>query len=118
MLRMARSSPYLHPFVCVGCRRAFKRSGQDRDEAPRPGCGGRAILVSRKFKPPRRGDARQWAKVAALLNLGFRFDTIYDAEGAVIRYPSTAQGIPAFVKRVEQVALTRAARDREPGHTC
>lgn len=104
MLRVARSSAYLHPFVCVGCRRAFKRSGEGREEAPCPGCGGRAILLSRKFKPPRRGDVRQWAKVTALLNLGFRFDTIYDAEGVVIRYPTTERGIPAFVKRVAQAA--------------
>ena len=108
MLRMARSSAYLHPFVCVGCRRSFKRNGTNRDEAPCPSCGGPAILLSRKFKPPQRSDVGQWAKVAALVNLGFRFDTIYDADGDVIRYPSTVRGIPAFVKRVAQVAEQRA----------
>ena len=46
-----------------------------------------------KFKPPRRGDIAQWAKIEALVKLGFRFDTLYDADGAIVRYPSTARGI-------------------------
>ena len=44
-------------------------------------CGNRAIRLSRKFKAPRRGDIAQWAKVEALVKLGFRFDTVYDAAG-------------------------------------
>ena len=108
MLRVAASPPYLHPFVCVACRRAFKRSGTTRNEAPCPACGSPAILVGRKFKPPRRSNVAQWAKVEALVNLGFRFDTIYDADGAIIPYPSSERGIPAFAKRVAQVAEIRA----------
>lgn len=105
---MAPSPSYLHPFVCVACRRAFKRSGTGRNEAPCPACGSTAILVNRKFKPPRRSDTAQWAKVEALVSLGFRFDTIYDADGAIIPYPSSERGIPAFAKRVAQIARVRA----------
>lgn len=106
MLRVATGPPYLHPFVCVVCRRSFRRSGKTRDEAPCPSCGGAAILLNRKFKPPRRNDVAQWAKVTALVKLGFRFDTIYDADGAIIPYPLTVRGIPAFVKRVSLVETT------------
>jgi DNA-directed RNA polymerase subunit RPC12/RpoP len=107
---MAASPPYLHPFVCLGCRRAFRRPGTDRNEAPCPGCGYRAI---RKFKRPRRSDDGQWAKVEALVKLGFRFDPDYDADGAIIRYPSNEREIPAFVKEVAQVSseqIDKAAR--------
>jgi hypothetical protein len=44
------------------------------------------------------------------VNLGFRFDTIYDADGAIIRYPLSVRGIPAFVERVAQVAEKRAEK--------
>ena len=80
----------------------------DRDEAACPECGNRAIRLSRKFKAPGRGDIAQWAKVEALVKLGFRFETHYDADGAIIRYPSNERGIPAFVSKVAQVAEERA----------
>ena len=43
----------------------------------------------REFKPPRQGDVKQWAKVEALVGLGFRFDTIREVGVAWCRYPST-----------------------------
>jgi hypothetical protein len=107
---MAHSPPYLHPFVCFICRRSFRRRGSDRDFASCPVCGKRAIRLNRKFRPPRRDDLRQWAKVETLVELGFRFDTLYDADGAVIRYPSSQRGIPSFVKKVAQVAEDRSAK--------
>jgi hypothetical protein len=101
---VAQSPPYLHPFVCFVCRRSFRRPGVDRDEAPCPVCGNRATRLNRKFKPPRHGDVKQWAKVEALVRLGFRFDTIHDGKGGTLRYPSTAKGIPAFVKSVAELS--------------
>lgn len=106
---MAQSPPYLHPFVCFVCRRSFRRPGVDRDEAACPVCGNRAIRLSRKFKAPRRGDIAQWAKVEALVKLGFRFDTVYDADGGTVSYPTSARGIPAFVKKVGRLAEERTA---------
>ena len=110
-MSVAQSPPYLYPFACFACRRSFKRPG-DRDEAPCPVCGNRAIRLNRKFKPPRQGDVKQWAKVEALVGLGFRFDTIRDGEGGTVRYPSTERGIPAFVKRVPGLIAQEADRRR------
>jgi hypothetical protein len=97
---VAHSPAYLHPFACFVCRRSFKRPAVDRDEAACPVCGNPAIALSRKFKPPRQGDIKQWAKVETLVRLGFRFDTIHDGAGGTVRYPATERGIPAFVQRV------------------
>ncbi len=99
-----QSPPYLHPFACFVCRRSFKRPGIERDTAACPVCGSGAVRLSHKFKPPRRNAVAQWSKVEALVKLGFRFDTIYDADGAAIRYPSSKRGIPAFVNKVARVA--------------
>ena len=107
-LGMAQSPQYLHPFACFVCRRSFKRPGIERDEAACPVCGCLAVRLSRKFKPPRRGDVAQWSKVEALVRLGFRFDTIYDADGAIIPYPSSERGIPAFLTKISQVPRARA----------
>jgi len=112
---MAQSPPHLHPFACFVCRRSFRRPGVERDGAACPVCGSGAVRLSRKFKPPRRDDVAQWSKVEALVKLGFRFDTIYDADGAVIRYPSTKRGIPAFVNKVARVpeeSAHKAARSK------
>lgn len=99
---MARSPSYLHPFVCssVGDRSSVRLSNGTRQHVR---CS-RAVRLSRKFKPARRGDIAQWAKVEALVKLGFRFETIYDADGAIIPYPSSERGIPAFVTKDSQVA--------------
>ena len=109
---MAHSPEYLHPFTCFMCRRSFKRSAADRDEAPCPVCGNPAIRLSRKFKPPRQGDVKQWAKVETLVSLGFRFDTIHDGAGGTVRYPATERGIPAFVERVAALTARETARHR------
>ena len=109
---MAHSPEYLHPFACFVCRRSFKRAAVDRDEAACPVCGNPAIRLSRKFKPPRQGDVKQWAKVEALVRLGFRFDTIYDGAGGTVRYPATERGIPAFVEKVTALSARETARHR------
>lgn len=75
-------------------------------------CGNRAIRLSRKFKAPPRSDIAQWAKVEALVKLGFRFDTVYDADGGTVRYPTNARGIPAFVKKVARLAEEQAAEPK------
>jgi hypothetical protein len=109
---MGQSPPYLHPFVCFVCRRSFRRPAVDRDEATCPVCGGRAIRLSRKFKPPPQSDVQQWAKVESLVRLGFRFDTTYDGEGAIVPYPRTERGIPAFVERIAAFTAPDTARRR------
>ena len=107
--------PQLYPFVCFVCRRSFKRRGVNREETACPVCGNPAIRLSRKFKPPRRGDIAQWTKVEALVKLGFRFDTIYDANGEIVRYPTNAREIPAFMtKIVHFAAQSPAAHNSRP----
>jgi hypothetical protein len=113
---VAQSPPYLHPFVCFVCRRSFKRSAVDRDEATCPVCRSKTVRLSRKFKPPPQSDVKQWAKVEALVELGFRFETIHDGHGGIVRYPSTERGIPAFVAEValleDAIESTRLSRTR------
>ena len=80
-------------FVCLPCRRSFKKRVRYPlpDEAPCPECGAGAIHVSTKFKPPPRLKDDQWKKVAALLNAGYRFESVNG------KYPKTLAELPEFL---------------------
>jgi DNA-directed RNA polymerase subunit RPC12/RpoP len=110
---MVESPASLFPFACFACRRSFKRQAADRDEAVCPACGSAAIKLSRKFKPPARADTEQWDKVETLVSLGFRFETIYDGEGRLLRYPATKRGIHAFVEKVSKLRAQLAPHAAE-----
>jgi hypothetical protein len=85
----------LFPFACFACRVAFKRP-LPTDESRRrkcPQCGGSAVLLSRKFKAPPKGNIAQWEKVRFLVEHGFLFQSV----GAP--YPRTLRAAREFVKR-------------------
>jgi len=84
------------PYACFACRRSFKRvvPASFFDQSPVltcPGCGGRAVGLSPKFKPPRRDDLEQWRKVRALVAGGCFF------WGG--RYPERLSEVPAFLQQ-------------------
>ena len=84
---------YLHPFACFACRRSFKRTSHTATVLPCPRCGGPAIGLTRKFKPPEHTDKKQWAKIEALVRHGFVFWSLSEP------FPSTLQEVDAFAAR-------------------
>ena len=89
---------YLGPFVCVDCRRSFKRPQQKGvTHRPCPLCNQPAVQVSQKFKPPRDADIQQWDKVRLLLEHGFRFHSIRDRDGCEIAYPANLREAKEWV---------------------
>ena len=91
-------------FVCVACRRSFKRPpGRGAMHRPCPLCGKPAIEVGQKFKPPRASDDEQWEKVRLLISHGFRFHSHYveSASGhwSVVPYPKTLREARVWVKK-------------------
>lgn len=98
-------SHYLHPYACFRCRKSFKRGQRTEAVLPCPDCGGPSIGLTRKFKPPKRSDERQWQKVEALVRHGFLFWSLGEP------YPETAQEVPAFASRhANFIAQERARR--------
>lgn len=99
-----RSAPYLRPYACFRCRRSFKRASTTAAVLACPRCAGPAIGLTRKFKPPRHDDLKQWAKAEALVRHGFLFWSVTEP------YPETLAEVPAFAARnADHVASTRAA---------
>jgi DNA-directed RNA polymerase subunit RPC12/RpoP len=96
---------YLIPYVCLECRKAFKRHNDiDALTMKCPECGGNAHRTSRKFKPPKRSDLEQWKKVRFLLEHGFRFFSVRDDTGAYTRYPATLAEAREFVQKFRDQA--------------
>ncbi|MFK8253141.1 hypothetical protein [Ancylobacter terrae] len=97
------NSRYLHPYACFRCRKSFKRADREAAVLPCPECGGPSIGLTRKFKPPKRSDEKQWRKVEALVRHGFLFWSLGEP------YPETLQGVAAFAQRhAASIARARA----------
>jgi hypothetical protein len=91
---------YLAPFVCLDCRRSFKRPWtKGITHRPCPVCGKPAVCLSRKFKPPRATDDEQWEKVRLLVKHGFLFHSIYGDDRAAVRYPESLRDARDWVKK-------------------
>ncbi|QNQ11028.1 hypothetical protein [Sphingomonas alpina] len=89
----ASSSAYLHPYACFRCRKSFKRASRANAVLTCPDCGGPSIGLTRKFKPPKRTDIKQWEKVEALVRHGFLFWSLGEP------YPETLDQVTAFAQR-------------------
>lgn len=61
-------------YVCVACRRSFKRPWQPGHEPPCPRCARPTRYAGHDFAAPRRGDERRWRAVAAVLEAGLRYE--------------------------------------------
>lgn len=81
---------YTVAHACFACRKSFKRDPQ-RDHAC-PECEGPLHWMGRAFKPPRKLDEEQWAKVQALYEAGFRFH----------RYGGNYPPLPERLREVEE----------------
>jgi hypothetical protein len=105
----------MHPFVCFGCRKSFKRAWPRDISGTRqcPECGGITYGLARKFKPPRKDDLAQWRKVQYLVEQGFRFGTLFDENGNLVRYPRTLKEAIDFVDRHGGRAVARGSGGRE-----
>lgn len=91
---------YLAPFVCVDCRRSFKRPWtKGVTHRPCPVCAKAAVCVAHNFKPPRANDDEQWEKVRLLISHGFFFHSMYDEKYEKVRYPTSLRDARQWVKR-------------------
>jgi hypothetical protein len=60
--------------------------------------------LGRHFRPPKRNDDAQWAKVEYLIQNGFAFHKVYDDENRHVPYPKTLAEAKQFVKKYKDKA--------------
>lgn len=100
-------SSYLHHYACFRCRKSFKRASRTEAVLPCPECGGPSIGLTRKFKPPKRSDEKQWKKVEALVRHGFLFWSLSEP------YPETLREVAAFAERHADFIARERAKNPE-----
>lgn len=90
--------------VCVNCKTAFS-TGMDYYEVRQTKCtkcNELMILVSQKFKPPKKIDSLGWKLVKLLLDNNFIFNSVYTKVDKNIllkvSYPKTLAEAEEFIK--------------------
>jgi len=66
-----------HKKICLDCRLTLNREFDDGNRQlkyPCPKCQKSMILLSHRFRPPKKIDENKWKVVEYLLNQGFRFE--------------------------------------------
>lgn len=93
-----------HKAVCIPCRVSFSQGNDAEshisDKCPQ--CGGSMILLSQKFKPPKKKDDEKWEVVALLIEKGFHYSSAYRKleDNLFVRadYPEKLRDVEDFVK--------------------
>lgn len=91
-----RGAECLWPHACFDCRKSWKLAEEANAKCPE--CATALHWMGRAFKPPRKADKGQWAKVRALWTAGFRFinhTRWRDAES----FPDHLRDVEDFVRR-------------------
>ena len=97
--------------ICLACRTSYSKGNnyKNQTESNCPQCGKKMILVSHKFKPPKKAAIKSWRIVKLLIENGFKFQAIYDQTGKGIflkvNYPKNLNEAEAFVKKYKRKAF-------------
>lgn len=65
------------------------------------------VMLNRKFSSPKMSNIEQWRKVEFLVAKGFRFQSIHETDGSLVKYPESMAEARVFVEM-----YTRSARKR------
>ena len=103
---------YLTKYLCLSCRRTFKRPVDGKGERSCPHCKLTAVRMGQKFRPPKLSAHREWAIVEYLVRNGFYYDSIQIEKGPgtgaeLVAYPSTMDEAKIFVRENQEHALPR-----------
>ncbi|NYZ69575.1 hypothetical protein H0A36_26525 [Endozoicomonas sp. SM1973] len=98
----------LVPYTCFGCRSTYKRPFEKGVFYRKcPTCGGAALCMDIRFRPPKKLDDKQWKKVKYLVDHGFNFQKVYHKEGPIWhreRYPQNLEQAKEFVIKFKDQA--------------
>lgn len=56
-------------------------------------------MLNRKFSAPKMTDLEQWRKVRFLVEQGFRFQSVHEADGSLVPYPDSMAEAKAFAAK-------------------
>lgn len=95
-----------YKLTCFKCRKAFNLNSdatvrQNQSEKC-PECGEAAVILSHRFRPPRRQSISRWKVVEFLYEKGFIYEHIFENGDALeikgyVEYPTTMEEAKEFV---------------------
>ena len=82
--------------ACFVCRKSFKMASRSEHAIVCPNCGGASHEMGRSFKAPASRELKQWAKVQALYEAGFRFSSYRSFDCPPL--PTELAEVKAFIR--------------------
>ncbi len=69
-----------HKVVCLDCKISFNQGSDFKyiRETDCPNCSKPMILLTHRFKPPKKSENKKWEIIRLLIDKGFHFQRIYD----------------------------------------
>lgn len=111
---------YAISYACLECKTANKRhiDGDPSDyplTMPCPICRSGMYHVGRNFRPPKKSDLKQWAKVEYLISHGFLFQKVRPngINGDSVPYPDTLEEAREFVITYAKHAINISKDDHK-----
>lgn len=94
---------FLFPNVCFECRKVFRKPSRDEARIC-PECSNTLIVLSRKFKAPKKSNIEEWKVIEFIVKSGFTYHTIHFKNGQQAKYPKTMNEAKEFVIRYRNSA--------------
>ena len=89
--------------LCIECRKVYNMGTDNAriKHADCPNCKNPMILMTHRFRPPKRQDESAWKVVRYLIENGFYYQHIYDEEtvSTYVPYPNTMIEAKEFVNK-------------------
>ena len=103
--------------LCIECRKTFNMGTDTQSirHADCPDCKNPMILMTHRFRPPRKQDDRKWKVVRFLIDNGFYYQHVYsrinNSDGIKsyenpVLYPESMVSAREFVEKYKAQAIT------------
>lgn len=94
-----------HKKVCLHCKKAFSTyTNESKDiNLTCPECESKMVLVSHRFRPPKRENSKQWDLAEFLITSGFPYQHILE-NYQYVQYPTTMEEAKEFVLKFKSQA--------------
>lgn len=95
-----------HKAVCLDCKKSFSQGTdyENRKETLCLNCGKPMMLLSQRFRPPRKTDDKKWETVKFLVLNGFYYQKVYEKI-------ETRNGITSYSNPVKYPENLRDAKE-------
>ncbi|RFP64383.1 hypothetical protein D0N36_14435 [Hymenobacter lapidiphilus] len=102
--------------ACFTCCHAFNAPYGSIGPAKCPTCGAAVVIMTQRFRPPKKRETAKWAVAQFLADHGFYYQPVYEHPwgGQFMKYPTTMPEAKEFVKTYQAQAAKRGVFTNVP----